>query len=147
MGQAGSLKPSIDSYSKSTNPTWVTFDRKVLRFYGYFLEETEQSNRIRKVNVYFYLEDDSIHVSEPKTTNSGSFQGTLIRRHQINKTGTDHFIVSDLNVGKAIILYAKKIQLVSCDNFTRDFLTSIDISVPPNDPDVIGQDHGIELHF
>ena len=28
-----------------------------------------------RVNIYFYLEDDTVHVSEPKTENSGIPQG------------------------------------------------------------------------
>jgi hypothetical protein len=30
---------------------------------------------LSSVNIYFYLEDDSVHVSEPKTSNSGIPQG------------------------------------------------------------------------
>lgn len=30
---------------------------------------------LSSVNVYFYLEDDSVHVSEPKTQDSGIPQG------------------------------------------------------------------------
>ena len=48
---------------------------QVLRFYGYFKEAVVESNmenhRIRKVILYYYLEDDSMHVAEPKQDNSG----------------------------------------------------------------------------
>jgi hypothetical protein len=47
----------------------------VLRFYGYFKEAVVESNmenhRIRKVIIYYYLEDDSMHVAEPRQDNSG----------------------------------------------------------------------------
>ncbi|KAJ3323163.1 EF-hand domain-containing member C2 [Boothiomyces sp. JEL0866] len=134
---------SLDVYPHSTAgttvPAWVAFDRKVLRFYGYFQEgvheRREEKYRIRRVNVYFYLEDDSVHVSEPKTPNSGIPQGTLIRRHRIPKADSlngQHYIVSDFNVGNQITLYSRTIKLVGCDQFTRDFLTQIGQTVPAN---------------
>jgi EF-hand domain-containing protein 1 len=57
---------------------------QVLRYYGYFVESVPQnysrcvvavprpeSHRIRRVVVHFYLEDDTIQVTEPKQDNSG----------------------------------------------------------------------------
>ena len=133
-GQAqNKIHTSIDVYPHSNNegdilPAWVAFDRKVLRFYGYFQElvqeRREEKYRIRRVNVYFYLEDDSVHVSEPKTPNSGIPQGTLIRRHRIPKKeapNSQHFIVSDFNVGNHVTFYSRTIKLVGCDQFTRVF--------------------------
>ncbi|KAJ3275338.1 EF-hand domain-containing member C2 [Terramyces sp. JEL0728] len=98
--------------------------------------ESEGSNPLTgRVNIYFYLEDDSVHVSEPKTSNSGIPQGTLIRRHRIPKADSvngQHYIVSDFNVGNQIVLYSRTIKLVGCDQFTRDFLAQIGVTVPTN---------------
>ena len=76
-------------YSKGENtvvpvqPAWVAFDRKVLRFDCYFKESVHESRlenyRIRKCVLYYYLEDDSMHVSEPKVENSGIPQARLHR--------------------------------------------------------------------
>jgi transposase len=48
---------------------------QVLRFYGYFKETVPESrmenHRVRKIILYYYLEDDSMHMAEPKTDNSG----------------------------------------------------------------------------
>ncbi len=56
---------------------------QVLRFYGYFKESVVESNienhRVRKVILYYYLEDDSMHVAEPRQDNSGIPQ---VRRGQ-----------------------------------------------------------------
>ncbi|TPX36580.1 hypothetical protein SmJEL517_g01259 [Synchytrium microbalum] len=119
-------------------PAWVVFDRKVLRFYAYFQEAVherrEEQYRIRKVNIYFYLEDDSIHVSEPKTANSGIPQGTLIRRHRIPLPGSaiaQHYTVKDLNVDQEVTFYARTFKIVGCDQFTRDFLNGLNMD-PPN---------------
>jgi hypothetical protein len=47
----------------------------VLRFFGYFKESVVESAvenwRVRRVVLYYYLEDDSIHVAEPRQDNSG----------------------------------------------------------------------------
>ncbi|KAJ3039649.1 EF-hand domain-containing member C2 [Rhizophlyctis rosea] len=120
-------------------PAWVAFDRKVLRFYAYFQEAVherrEEQYRVRRVNIYFYLEDDSVHVSEPRTANSGIPQGTLIRRHRIPKPDSEHgqhYIVKDFNVGKEVTFYGRTFKIVGCDNFTRDFLSALNITAPPN---------------
>jgi EF-hand domain-containing protein 1 len=56
-------------------PKWIEHDRKVLRFFGYFQEHVTESpqenSRIRKVVVMYYLEDDTLQVSEPQQENSG----------------------------------------------------------------------------
>lgn len=48
---------------------------KVLRFYGYFQEAVTESNienhRVRRIVVMYYLEDDTVQVTEPKQDNSG----------------------------------------------------------------------------
>jgi hypothetical protein len=130
-------------------PAWIAFDRKVLRFYGYFQEAVqerrEEKYRIRKyvglgifskirtfitnisdlrVNIYFYLEDDTVQVIEPRTPNSGIPQGTLIRRHRIPGPGNGPFsrqsyLFSDLSVGKEVTFYARTFKIVGCDHFTR----------------------------
>ncbi|KAI9209542.1 uncharacterized protein BJ171DRAFT_453694 [Polychytrium aggregatum] len=138
------LKTSAEMYPHANNmgesvPAWVAFDRKVLRFYAYFQEavheKREEQYRVRKVNIYFYLEDDTVHVSEPKTPNSGIPQGTLIRRHRIPKADSpkgQHYTINDFNVDREVTFYARTFKIVGCDQFTRDFLVALDIAVPKN---------------
>ena len=51
-------------------PAFVKMDRHVLRFYGYFKESVVESRlenyRIKNVIVYYFLEDRSILITEPK---------------------------------------------------------------------------------
>jgi len=135
---------SLDIYPHSNTlgenvPAWVAFDRKVLRFYAYFQEAVherrEEKYRIRRVNIYFYLEDDSVHVSEPKTPNSGIPQGTLVRRHRIPKSESDigqHYTVSDFFVGNEVTFYSRTFKIMGCDDFTRYFLKNLGIETPEN---------------
>ena len=57
--------PAPAATATGHQPSWVEYDRKVLRFYACFKEavnESRQENyRIRKCIIYYYLED-SIHV-------------------------------------------------------------------------------------
>lgn len=63
----------------SALPAWVAFDRQVLCFDAYFQEavheKREEQYRVRQCKIYFYLEDDSIQVIEPRLKNSGIPQG------------------------------------------------------------------------
>ncbi|KAG8545694.1 hypothetical protein GDO81_020488 [Engystomops pustulosus] len=125
-------------------PSYVAFDKKVLRFEGYFKETVpisqDEHYRVRKVSIYYYLEDDTISVVEPPVENSGIPQGTFIKRqrHPKNDNG-DHYHWKDLNVGINITLYGRTLRLISCDRFTQDFLESegIELNLPeeiPPDP-------------
>ena len=62
---ASELQPAPAATATGHQPSWVEYDRKVLRFYACFKEavnESRQENyRIRKCIIYYYLED-SIHV-------------------------------------------------------------------------------------
>ncbi|XP_073442508.1 EF-hand domain-containing protein 1 [Dendrobates tinctorius] len=128
----------------SFTPVYVAFDKKVLRFEGYFREAVpisqDEVSRVRRVSVYYYLEDDTISVVEPPVENSGIPQGTLMKRqrHPKNDHG-DHYHWKDLNVGINLTLYGRTLRLISCDTFTQDFLESegIDLNPPeqiPTDP-------------
>lgn len=60
-------------------PTWVAFDKQVLCFDAYYQEgvqeRREEQFRIHRCKVYFYLEDDSVQVVEPRMKNAGLPQG------------------------------------------------------------------------
>lgn len=51
---------------------------QVLRWFGYFKENVhdnpEERLRIRRINIHYYLEDDTLDVTEPKQENSGILQ-------------------------------------------------------------------------
>ena len=124
----------------------MAFDKQVLCFEAYFqesvVERSGEQYRIRNVRVLFYLEDDTVQVIEPRTKNAGYNQGVIVARHRIPrpKPYDDTFYTcEDFNVQKEIEIYGKKFKLVSCDEFTRNFLTKLGVRVadaiePPKDP-------------
>mmetsp|Transcript_4241 Transcript_4241/g.7013 ORF Transcript_4241/g.7013 Transcript_4241/m.7013 type:complete len:624 (-) Transcript_4241:564-2435(-) len=155
LRETGSLGQDTATFSpsKSTSftdspsklPQWVENDRKVLRFYGFFKESVVESNienhRIRKMVLYYYLEDDSMHVAEPKQDNSGIPQGTFIKRHKLTKEdGVSFFTPSEFNVGDSVTIYGRTFFLTDADSFTRDWYCAnynreMSEALPyPNDP-------------
>jgi hypothetical protein len=69
------IKDALNATPTSSLPRWIEHDRKVLRFYGYFQEHVNEdptaNMRVRKVVFLYYLEDDTMQISEPKQDNSG----------------------------------------------------------------------------
>uniref|UniRef100_A0A8I3NMN6 EF-hand domain containing 1 n=1 Tax=Canis lupus familiaris TaxID=9615 RepID=A0A8I3NMN6_CANLF len=105
-------------------PAHVAFDKKVLKFDAYFQEDvpmsTEEHYRIRQVNIYYYLEDDSMSVMEPVVENSGIPQGKLIKRQRLTKNDQgDHYHWKDLNRGINLTIYGRTFRVVDCDRFTQ----------------------------
>ncbi|XP_015271154.1 PREDICTED: EF-hand domain-containing protein 1 [Gekko japonicus] len=117
-------------------PAHVAFDKKVLKFNGYFQEDVpisiEEHFRIRQVGIYYYLEDDTMSVMEPIVENSGIPQGKFIKRQRLPKNDRgDHYHWKDLNRSINITIYGKTFRIVDCDAFTQTFLESQGIELNP----------------
>ena len=130
----------VDQKNYDNIPAWDALDRHVLRFYGWFSEDVIGANleksrlivvlldsktlqfRVRRVILYYYLEDDSIQVVEPKVDNAGIPQGAFVRRHRIPRAAADgggYIMPQDIRVGQTLNLYARKIKITDADHFTR----------------------------
>ena len=72
-------------------PQWIKYDKTVLKFVGYFVEHVVESAyenyRIRKCNIFYYLDDDTMHIDEIREENSGIVQGYFIKRQRCQKEG------------------------------------------------------------
>lgn len=124
-------------------PAHVAWDKKVLKFNAYFKQTVHESPdeyfRVRPVDIYYYLEDDSIAVIEPHVENSGMPQGKLIKRQRLPKNDQgDIWHWKDINNGMNITFYGKSFHITNCDKFTKDFLESEGIVV--NDSESIPTD-------
>jgi len=128
------MLPKAEVSVAPVQPAWVAFDRKVLRFDCFFKESVHESRlenyRIRKCTLYYYLEDDSMHVSEPKVENSGIPQGerkgtVFLKRHRVPKPDGGFYGVTDLKVGMEIDLYSRVLMVTDADGFTRAFMDKI----------------------
>lgn len=95
----------------------------MLLFNAFFKQTVHESSkeyyRVRDVKIYYYLEDDSISVVEPRVENSGIPQGKLIKRQRLPKNDLGNFWHwKDLNVGMNMTIYGKAFHLYDCDKFT-----------------------------
>nr|CAH8824972.1 unnamed protein product [Trichobilharzia regenti] len=123
-------------------PAHVALHNKVLRFYGYFKETVNESPaehyRVRLVQIFYFLEDDSMSVMEPPQNNSGIPQGKLVRRHRIPKNDVgDCYNWRDLNLGISLPIYGRVYRITNCDKFTKDFLESEGVVVNQPEPEPI----------
>ncbi len=78
--------------------------------------------RVRRVVIYYYLEDDTLQVFEPKVDNAGIPQGAFVKRHKVPRSAADGggFISPEhIRVGKTLNVYARTIHVTDADNFTR----------------------------
>ncbi|XP_055729191.1 EF-hand domain-containing protein 1 isoform X1 [Salvelinus fontinalis] len=129
--QTSALTYGTTHYSPALDfiPAHVAYDKKVLRFYGYFQQDVLHSPlegyRVRPVVLYYYLEDDSICIMEPVVENSGIPQGKLIKRQRLPKNDRgDHYHWKDLNVGMDLVVYGTVYRVTHCDSYTQDFMES-----------------------
>lgn len=141
--------PSLyPSQQGSLLPAWLLYDQKVLCFFGYFKETLPDvyraSFQIRKVKIFFYLEDETIQVSEPKCVNSGIAQGCLISRQRVPLSSGCGFVsILDFNVNQTVRLFDRVYVITDCNLQTRNFLNRQGIAVP--DPIDIPKDPSTEL--
>jgi len=114
-------------------PKWLKYDKQALRFFGYFQEPVHESNvenfRVRKCVIIYYLDDDTIHITEPKVENSGIPQGVFLKRHKVPKPDGGNYTHSDLNLGMNFDVYGRMFRIMDCDDFTKKFYADMGITL------------------
>jgi hypothetical protein len=122
-------------------PAWLKHDRQVLRFNAFFQEPVHENPnenfRIRNCIIYFYLEDGTMQIIEPKNENSGIPQGAFLKRHRYPKAdGTGFYGPADLKCGGNISVYAKTFRITNGDDFTKWFYENsfLDFGHPEDTP-------------
>ena len=120
-------------------PTWLKHDRQVLQFNAYFqehvVENPDENYRIRKCIIYYYLDDNSMYITEPKIENSGIPQGVFLKRHKFPKSDGGYYHWSDLDAGKEIEIYGRVYRLTSYDDFTSKFYKNEGYPLSPGEAD------------
>jgi len=98
-----------------------------LRFFGYFKESVVESRlenyKIRKLVVFYYLEDNSIMISEPKEMNSGTPQGVFLKRQMVLKQDGSGYPLqpNDFRVGLDVGIFGRTLRIYDADEYTREF--------------------------
>ncbi|KAA6383463.1 MAG: putative flagellar protofilament ribbon protein rib74, partial [Streblomastix strix] len=125
----GQSQGDLDASPQSI-PSYIAYDKMVLAFLGYFKESVHESNeevfRVRKVQVDYYLEDDTIEVLEHKQNNSGIPQGTFLHRHRVPRDGLHPdkgcITLDDFDIGKDVDIYGRVFHIYDANGSTRDYL-------------------------
>ncbi|ORZ35138.1 hypothetical protein BCR44DRAFT_97253 [Catenaria anguillulae PL171] len=134
----GKLSLTRPTVAPAFVPSFVMYDKVVLRFRAYFKQTMHDSTEqylLRIVMILYYLEDDSIAVVEPPQANSGILQGVLIKRQRLPKSSTDFYTIQDFNNGVNVTFYGKTFHIVDCDDFTKDYMESkLKIQLQPAEP-------------
>lgn len=123
------------STRSALTPAWRVYEKQMLRFYGYFkdtLTESKIPYQIRKIKLVYYLEDDTIQITEPRS-DSGIIKGCLVSRQRVSKPvpfAKEHVSLLDLNVNRTITLLDRVYHITDCDVFTRKFMQRLGIAVP-----------------
>ncbi|XP_026327442.1 EF-hand domain-containing family member C2-like [Hyposmocoma kahamanoa] len=135
--EEGNRVPSLYARKQSSDmPSWIVLDKQILHFKAYFQQTLHElrsaSHVVRKVDIYFFLEDGTIKVMEPRVENSGLAQGIMISRQRIRLPHSYdlYYDVLDLNIGYDVTFHGKVFRIVNCDNFTRVYLNRLGINVP-----------------
>lgn len=102
-------------------PDYVKMDRHTLQFSGYFketvVESKVESSRVRRLTVFYYLEDNSIQILEPKQENSGIPQGAFLKRQKVLRSDNSGQFLTPENfkIGQDVMIFGKNIHLYDCD--------------------------------
>ena len=91
-----------------------------------------ESWRIRDVNIFYYLEDSTVMITENKQENSGVPQGTFLKRQMVLKTGLPigeqaALDTDDFKVGETVNIYGRNFMLTDADQYTREFYSNLGI--------------------
>ena len=96
-----------------------------MRFYAYFKESVVESRlenaRVRKLVIYYYLEDKSIMITEPKQTNAGIAQGPFLKRQVVIKADGNNYMPMDFSIGIDIAIFGRAMRIYGADDYTRKF--------------------------
>jgi len=138
-----SARDARESYH-ATAPIYLTQSNKVLRFFGMYKEAVNESNeetyRVRKVLVNYYLADNTWEIQEPKQANSGIPQGMFLKRgiwdtDEVPSHVQDFWRV--FRVNGAFAVHSRRFIIYGADDFTKQYCESRGYALEEPNPDVV----------
>jgi len=148
-GSVASIGAASASASKKTRAKSRQGSENInitLTFQAYFEELAEKGDghelRVRRCNIYYFLENGTMAIVEKPQLNSGIPQGTLVRRSIVHRPDGVAFAPEDLQLGQEIVVYGRRYKLVDCDAATRKWMrrnvggevaASGSVSIPADD--------------
>lgn len=83
------------------------------------------------------MDDDTIHIIEPRVENSGIPQGIFMKRHKLPYPTYEqdrYYTWTDLGVAQNFNVYKRIFRIVDCDDFTRRFYANEGLSLAAAEP-------------
>jgi len=83
-----------------------------------------ENYRVRKLVIFYFLEDHTVMISEPKEVNSGVPQGKFLKRRQVLREDDDSglpLLPKDFIIGKDVLILGRQIRICDCDEYSREF--------------------------
>ncbi len=128
-GVGGGIDASGYKQGKVT-ASFIANDKLVYRFMAYFKESVPESSiesfRVRKCDILYYKEDNTISIKEKSEQNSGIPQGQFVKRGKIPKNSDENLTDADLFVGANVKIYGRVFHICDADAYTRSAKPGMD---------------------
>ena len=87
------------------------------------VESRLENYRVRRCTIFYFLEDKSIQITEPKAVNAGIPQGAFLKRQMVLKSDNSGspFMPTDFGIGTDVAIHGRIFRLYACDDYTRQF--------------------------
>lgn len=128
QGEGGDDEPEVWEgwFTEEISPE----DQKyfVVNMLAYFVEKTPESDKdeetIRMVCIRYYVDDNSISITEAKQGNSGIVQGRILSRRQVPKelsNPEDLLLLEDFQIGGTVKIYGRDYVIADFDKRSRRY--------------------------
>lgn len=114
---------------------------KVCKFYAYFIDNYPK--RVHKVEIFYYLIDNTIEIIEPNIPNFGLIQGKILKRQQVPNTKPNsmnrYVSIADFLAGCEVCIFQCNYIITNCDVATLHYLQNelqISFGNPINDNEI-----------
>ena len=120
-------------------------DSEVLNFTATVIDTQMDSNgaRERRCSILYYVQDGSIKIVEHAQVNSGTPQGTLLRRCIVVREDGSTVTLDDIQYGEDVVIYGRTYSIVNCSGATRIHLENLGrTQIPPSKSEAEGEPWG-----
>ncbi|XP_041979568.1 EF-hand domain-containing family member C2-like [Aricia agestis] len=112
---------------------FLDFDGRVLRFFGYWDDRGSQFGTVHRLEIHYYLADDTVEIKELLPPNSGVEGGPMFmkrmklpkklpaRIEMSSEPAPTSYSPEDLSIGAVLDVFNRKVVLTDCDPFTREY--------------------------
>lgn len=146
-GSAPPLAPSSSIASLGSSSSGKFFpsscsDSEVLNFTATVVDTPLDSDiaRERRCSILYYVTDGSIKIVEHAQINSGTPQGTLLRRCIVVRDDGSTVTLDDIQYGEDIVIYGRVYSIVNCSGATRVYLENLGrTNIPPSKTEAEGE--------